>query len=499
MQAVLERVAVVEGDFVADGDIAGSDNPNTTVDNVGAAIGLTGVIDEARNVVGITTIEGVRIVEDVEVVAGRFAEGDAGLAGLFAASCFCDRDQFAGVFCDGLAAGDGMLGVDSVTVNVGISSSNRMGGEHSHGRVDGAIVGVSVNRGESGECTLGLSRRSKRGFRGLMNFAVIGAGAWGTAMAIHLSKMGHTVTLVPRRFEQALELSSKRENLEYLPGVKLPPSLQVGHELVPVLMETEVVLLACPAQALRVTAERVRDSLELATELKLILSLAKGLEQGTHLRPSEVISAVLPNLAAGSLTGPTNAGEVARGLPAAMVLAATGSIEIVKRVQAEISGSSLRVYRSADVAGIEMGGCLKNIYAIAAGICDGLKLGDNTKAAMLTRALAEMVRVAVALGAEPETCYGLSGFGDLVATCHGEWSRNRQFGERLGAGESIDDLMANRKTVVEGYKTAESFFGLCVDKKIDAPIMSEVYRTLFESKAPAQALRDLMLRELKRE
>jgi len=332
-----------------------------------------------------------------------------------------------------------------------------------------------------------------------MNFAVIGAGAWGTAMAIHLSKMGHTVTLVPRRFEQALELSSIRENLEYLPGVKLPPSLQVGHELVPVLMEAEVVLLACPAQALRVTAERVRDSMALATELKLILSLAKGLEQGTHMRPSEVISEVLPNLAAGSLTGPTNAGEVARGLPAAMVLAATGSIEIVKRVQAEISGSTLRVYRSADVAGIEMGGCLKNIYAIAAGICDGLKLGDNTKAAMLTRALAEMVRVAVALGAERETCYGLSGFGDLVATCHGEWSRNRKFGERLGAGESIDELMVNRKTVVEGYKTAESFFGLCVDKKIDAPIMNEVYRTLFEAKAPAQALRDLMLRELKRE
>ena len=233
-----------------------------------------------------------------------------------------------------------------------------------------------------------------------MNFAVIGAGAWGTAMAIHLSKMGQTVTLVPRRFEHALELSSDRENTDYLPGVELPPSLQIGHELVPVLMEAEVVLLACPAQALRATAERVRDSLSLAMELKLILSLAKGLELGTHLRPSEVIGSVLPNIAAGALTGPTNAGEVGRGLPAAMVLAATGSVEVVKRVQAEISGSSLRVYRSADVAGIEIGGCLKNIYAIAAGICDGLKLGDNTKAAMLTRALAEMVRVAVDLGAE---------------------------------------------------------------------------------------------------
>jgi glycerol-3-phosphate dehydrogenase (NAD(P)+) len=332
-----------------------------------------------------------------------------------------------------------------------------------------------------------------------MNFAVIGAGAWGTAMAIHLSKMGHTVTLVPRRFEQALELSSIRENREYLPGVALPPSLQIGHELVPVLMEAEVALLACPAQALRATVARVRDALGLATQLKLILSLAKGLELRTHLRPSEVIGAVLPNFAAGSLTGPTNAGEVARGLPAAMVLAATGSVEVVKKVQAEISGTTLRVYRSVDVAGIEIGGCLKNIYAIAAGICDGLKLGDNIKAAMLTRALAEMVRVSVALGAEPETCYGLSGFGDLVATCHGAWSRNRQFGEQLGAGAAIDELMAHRKTVVEGYKTAESFYGLCLDRNIDAPILSEVYLTLFEAKEPAQVLRDLMLRELKRE
>lgn len=332
-----------------------------------------------------------------------------------------------------------------------------------------------------------------------MNFAVIGAGAWGTAMAVHLSKLGHTVTLVPRRFEQALQLSSARENPDYLPGVTLPPSLQIGHELVPVLMEAEVVLLACPAQALRDTSVRIREALALATELKLVVSLAKGLELGTHLRPSQVIQSVLPAIPVGCLTGPTNAGEVGQGLPAAMVLATSGDDELLTRVQAQISGPSLRVYTSPDVIGAEVGGCLKNIYAIAAGICDGLKLGDNTKAAMLTRALAEMVRVGAGLGAQAETFYGLSGFGDLVATCHGGWSRNRQFGEKLGQGASIDDLMSGRITVVEGYKTTESFHELCQNKKIEAPIMNEVYQTLYADKSPALALQDLMLRELKRE
>ena len=332
-----------------------------------------------------------------------------------------------------------------------------------------------------------------------MNFAVIGAGAWGTAFSVHLTKLGHTVTLVPRRFEQALALGSDRENVDYLPGVELPLSLQIGHELVPVLMEAEVVLLACPAQALRETAGRVRGALNLATELKLVVSLAKGLELETHLRPSEVIKQVLPDYPAGTLTGPTNAAEVARGLPAAMVLAAERCDEVLSAVQQEISGETLRVYTSDDLLGAEFGGCLKNVYAIAAGICDGLRLGDNTRAAMLTRALAEMVRVGVSLGARPETFYGLSGFGDLVATCHGGWSRNRQFGERLGGGESVETVLSGRKTVVEGYKTTRSFFGLCEERNIDAPIMVEIYRVLFDAKPPAQALKDLMLRDLKRE
>lgn len=332
-----------------------------------------------------------------------------------------------------------------------------------------------------------------------MNFAVIGAGAWGTAFAIHLSRLGHTVTLVPRRFEQALAIASTRENTDYLPGQKLPLSIQIGHELTPILMEAEVVLLACPSQALRETCERLRVNLGLATQLKLIISLAKGLELSTHLRPSEVITAVLPEYAAGSLTGPTNAAEVARGKPAAMVLAATKTDAFLEEVQGALSGPTLRVYTSDDVAGIEFGGCLKNVYAVAAGCCDGLKLGDNAKAALLTRALSEMVRVGEALGAKADTFYGLSGFGDLVATCTGAWSRNRTFGQHLGEGQKAEDLLAASKSVVEGYRTTDSFAGLCKERGIDAPILAEIHRILYAGKPPAEALMALMTRELKRE
>ena len=332
-----------------------------------------------------------------------------------------------------------------------------------------------------------------------MNFAVLGAGAWGTAFAIHLSRLNHTVTLVPRRFEHALALSSSHENADYLPGTLLPPSLQIGHELTPVLMETEVVLIAAPAQALRETCQRLKEGLGLATQLRLIVSLSKGLELGTHLRTTEIIESVLPEYGVGVLTGPTNAGEVGRGLPAAMVLAVRRIDDFVTEAQAALSGPTMRVYTTDDLAGVEYGGCLKNVYAIAAGCCDGLKLGDNTKAALITRALAEMVRVGQALGAKAETFYGLSGAGDLMATCYGSWSRNRDFGQKIGEGQAVASVMAGRKTVVEGYKTTVAFKELCEKKGIEAPILEEVYGILCDGKRPADALGALMTRVLKRE
>ncbi|MBI5768132.1 MAG: NAD(P)-dependent glycerol-3-phosphate dehydrogenase [Verrucomicrobia bacterium] len=330
-----------------------------------------------------------------------------------------------------------------------------------------------------------------------MNFAVIGAGAWGTAFALHLARLGRGVALAPRRTEHAAALAASRENTDYLPGIALPRDVRVTADLAAALAGADVVLLACPAQSLRETCRRLRPVW--SSRVKFIVSLAKGLELSTHERPSQIIADEFPDVLVGALTGPTNAREVALGLPSAMVLATARTDTLVQDVQAAVSGPTLRVYTSEDLAGAEFGGCLKNIYAIAAGCCDGLKLGDNTKAALLTRALAEMVRVGAALGAKPETFYGLSGFGDLVATCHGGWSRNRQFGQQLGEGRTAAELIAHRKTVVEGYQTTASFAGLCAQKNIDAPILREVRAILFESKHPAAALNALMTRELKRE
>jgi len=217
------------------------------------------------------------------------------------------------------------------------------------------------------------------------------------------------------------------------------------------------------------------------------------------MRPSQAIADALPGPTVGALSGPTNAPEVARGLPAAMVLGARGGEPAVPEVQAALSGPTLRVYTTDDLAGVEFGASLKNIYAIAAGCCDGLGLGDNAKAALITRALAEMVRVGVSLGARRETFYGLSGFGDLVATCYGLWSRNREFGQRIGQGGAIAELLAGRRTVVEGYETTRSFAGLCAERRIDAPILVEMNAILFQGRRPADAISSLMMRELKRE
>src|SRR3954468_6061605 len=332
-----------------------------------------------------------------------------------------------------------------------------------------------------------------------LNFTVIGAGAWGTAMAVHLARRGQHTTLVPRRSEHAAQLAAVRENSDYLPGIQLPASLLVQPDLRAALLEADVALIACPSQSLRAWCEQMRGVLHDTSRLQLFLSLVKGLEIGTHLRPSEVMGQVLPGLNCGTLTGPTNAGEVARGLPAAMVMAAQRADGFVPKVQAAMSGSTLRIYTSDDLAGAEYGGSLKNIYAIAAGLCDGQKLGDNAKAALLTRAVNEMVRVGAALGAKPDTFYGLSGFGDLVATSHGAWSRNREFGELIGAGKSVEELLAGRKTVVEGHRSTAALYGLCRQRGITAPILMEIYAILYEHKKPADALHALMTRELKRE
>ena len=332
-----------------------------------------------------------------------------------------------------------------------------------------------------------------------MNFCVLGAGAWGTAIALHLIRQGHAVTLVPRRIEVAMALASTRQNEDYLPGFELPLNLQIGFEVRPVLMEADVAILACPSKGLRSLCEMIAQALDSAEALKLVITLCKGLEEGTFLRPGEVVEGSLPGIAHAVLSGPTNAAEVAAGKPTAVTLGAQVIDGTIEAVQTAMSGGTMRVYTSDYLIGVELGGCLKNIYAIAAGCVDGLRFGDNAKAALMTRALNEMIRLGVSLGADAKTFFGLSGFGDLVATCNGSWSRNRTLGQKLGEGNSLETLMSGRKTVVEGVTATKVFHNLCEEKKIEVPILNQVYAILYENLEPRDAMEALMLRGLKAE
>ncbi len=332
-----------------------------------------------------------------------------------------------------------------------------------------------------------------------MNCCVLGAGSWGTAMALHLDRCQHSVALVPRRMEHALALASSRENVEYLPGYQLPHTIQIGCELAPVLMEAEVVLLACPSKALRHLCERVRAVRDVARQLKLFIVMCKGLELDSFKTPAEIVNQIFPQIACGVLSGPTFAGEVAAGHPTAVTLALDAGCTDTLFYQQAFSNASLRAYLSHDVRGTELGGTLKNIYAIASGMCDGLQLGDNAKAALLTRSLNELVQLGQLLGGEKETFYGLSGFGDLVATCSGSWSRNRTFGERIASGERPESIIRNQRAVVEGYRATDCMQRLCQQQNLEAPILAQIHAVLYRGQEPRIALQALMSRGLKAE
>lgn len=333
-----------------------------------------------------------------------------------------------------------------------------------------------------------------------MNFCVLGAGAWGTAMAVYLSKIGHAVSLVPRRIDHALSLSSIRENIDYLPGIKFDSDLQVGCSLRPVLMECEYVFFACPSHALRNTCELVSMYMEDARKLKGGIALCKGLEPASNLFSHEVIEEVLgTEIGTGYLTGPSHAHDVADSKPTAMVLAINRTDSELLELQRNLSSESMRIYRSDDRIGVGLGSCLKNVYAIATGLSDGLGLGDNARAALLTRSMNEMINLGVALGGESETFFGLGGFGDLIGTCMGEWSRNRKFGLSLSKGGTPTEIIEKQRTVVEGYWATSCFKDKCDKIRIDMPILSEVYNILYNQKDPMIALSDLMGRGLKAE
>ena len=333
-----------------------------------------------------------------------------------------------------------------------------------------------------------------------MNICILGAGAWGTAMAVHLNRNGHTVSLVPRRLEHAMSIAQSRENTEYLPGVSLPLSIQIGFEVGPAIMEAELLFIACPSRGLKALLPEVKKQLDQAWKLKMILALCKGLDVETLELPAEVIESHLGNdYLIGSLSGPTNAMEVALGKPAAVVLAANATDDQLVPFQRAINSSTLRTYSSTDVTGVELGASLKNVYAIAAGISDGLGLGDNARAALITRAVNEMVNLGSGLGGAMESFYGLSGLGDLIATCSGDWSRNKQFGIRIATGEKPLAIIESQHTVVEGYQSTECFYRLVQEKGLEAPILSVVFSVLYEGLEPVIALSSLMTRNIKKE
>lgn len=325
--------------------------------------------------------------------------------------------------------------------------------------------------------------------------SVIGAGSWGTALAKRLCENGHAVRLWCRQLQLARQINATNTNPAYLPNVMLPASLQAFSEMEEAIDGAEFVLIATPSHALRT----VVPSLPVLPSRVIVISAVKGLEPQTDLRMSQVIAENLPgNNPIVAFSGPSLADEVARDIPTAIV-AACENLEAARQVQTLLMGPFFRVYTHADIIGVELGGALKNIIALAAGIGDGAGFGDNTKAALITRGLVEMTRVGTFLGADPITFAGLSGMGDLVVTCMSKKSRNRSVGEAIGRGQKLKDILSSMNMVAEGVRTTQATHAFALKHNIELPITRAVFEVLFEDKNPAQAVSDLMTREAKME
>jgi glycerol-3-phosphate dehydrogenase (NAD(P)+) len=331
----------------------------------------------------------------------------------------------------------------------------------------------------------------------MTDFAILGAGAWGTALGVLLAQNAeHRVHLWSARPEHAVELHRQRENTRLLPGVPIPPSVDLTTDIAAACAKADLLVIAIPTAYLRDTLTRMASTFLATRPLSLAtpaLSLVKGIENGTFRRPSEIIAETLGTRPLAVLSGPSHAEEVARGLPTTLV-AASDDPALAKLVQKLLGTERFRVYTNLDLIGVELAGALKNVIGIAAGICDGLQFGDNTKAALLTRGLAEMARFGVALGAETQTFWGLAGMGDLITTCFSRHGRNRAVGERLGKGEKLAQIVGGMDMIAEGVNTARSVHERARQMAIPMPITEEVYRVLYEDKDPRRAVTDLMLR-----
>ena len=318
--------------------------------------------------------------------------------------------------------------------------------------------------------------------------SVIGAGGWGTALALLLAENRAQVRLWAHNPAVAEELVSKRTNESYLSGVRLPPNVYATGNLDDAL-DAELILIVTPSKALREVAQQIAT--KGPQQNTVLVSCTKGIEHDTGKLMTQILEECLPNHQVGVLSGPNHAEEVAQRIPAAGVIGSKHA-DLLPHLQKTFSLPSFRAYTSDDVMGIQLGGALKNIFAIAAGVSDGFNMGDNAKAGLVTRSLAEMMRLGVALGGRQETFFGLSGVGDLMVTCFSRHSRNRKVGERLGRGESPAQIQASMKMVAEGVPTTLSAWQCAQRYKIEAPVTSEVYATLYQDKPPHEAMWELL-------
>ncbi len=325
--------------------------------------------------------------------------------------------------------------------------------------------------------------------------AVIGAGSWGTTLALHLHGKGHRTVLWEKFPEQREILERDRENKQYLPGFKIPPEIKITSAMGDLPPDLDLAVFAIPSQYLRSVAKEANKHISPGA---VAVSVVKGIEYGTFKRMSQVLGEELPGRSLVALSGPSHAEEVVAGLPTSVVVASKKE-EHALFAQEVFMGSRFRVYTNEDIVGVELGGALKNIIAIANGICSGLGYGDNTMGALMARGIAEISRLGVAMGAQPKTFSGLSGVGDLITTCISKHSRNRKVGLELAGGKSLDAILKGMVMVAEGVETTRAARELAGIHDVDMPITEEVYRVLFEGKEPRSAVDELMLRDPKPE
>ncbi len=325
--------------------------------------------------------------------------------------------------------------------------------------------------------------------------AILGDGGWGTTLAILLSKKGYPVTLWGAFIDYTKTMIKTRYNPKFLPGIKIPRQIKITSDIKSAVADKEIIVLAIPSQYTRLILKKIVGSFVKKT---IFLSVTKGLEISSSKRMSEIIQAELGSVKLAVLSGPTIASEVAKEVPTAAVVASANK-QIRKTIQAVFSTKRFRVYTNPDMIGVELAGSLKNVIAIACGVSDGLGFGTNTKAAILTRGVAEISRLGKEMGAKLETFSGISGLGDLVTTCISSQSRNRSVGELIGKGKSLKKIYRNMQMVAEGVPTAKSAYALSLKYNIDMPIIKEVYLLLYKNKSPRRAVNDLMTRRSKEE